>query len=164
VLAPDYLAETVSVEVDTPDGRSNVVSIPGNQFAPALFLLSQGGGKYAAAVHLDGAYVAPPGLIPGVTSRPASPGETIVLFGTGFGTTNPTTSSAEVVSQPAVLDAPAAIRIGGTVASTGFSGLVSSGLYQFNVTVPNIANGDQLVVIQIGGVESPNNVYIPVGQ
>lgn len=115
-------------------------------------------------MHLDGAYVAPAGLIPGVTSRPASPGETIVLFGTGVGTTSPTTSSAELVSQPSLLDAPAAIRIGGIVANTSFAGLVSSGLYQFNVTVPNNAAGDQLVVIQIGGVQSPNNVYIPVGQ
>ncbi len=163
VLAPDYLADTVSVEVDTPDGRSNAVTVPRTEFAPALFLFSQGGGKYAAAVHADGAYVAPVGLIPGVTSRPAGPGEVISLFGTGFGTTNPASPSAELVSQPAVLNAPATIQIGGAVAGTSFAGLVSSGLYQFNVTVPNIADGDQLVVIQIGGLQSQEKTYIPVG-
>jgi uncharacterized protein (TIGR03437 family) len=134
VLAPDYLAETVSVEVDTPDGRSNAVTVPRTEFSPALFLFSQGGGKYAAAVHADGAYVAPVGLIHEVTSRPASPGEVISLFGTGFGTTDPTSPSAELVSQPAVLNAPAAIRVGGAVAETSFAGLVSSGLGRWRST------------------------------
>ena len=63
VLAPDYLAEAVSVEVDTPDGRSNVVTAQKNQFSPVLFLFDQGGRKYVAAVHADGTYVAHAGLI-----------------------------------------------------------------------------------------------------
>jgi uncharacterized protein (TIGR03437 family) len=164
VLAPDYLAETVSVEVDTPDGRSNAITVQRNEFSPALFLFPQGGGKYVAAVHADGAYVAPAGLIPGVTSRPASPGEIISLFGTGFGATHPTSPSAELVSQPAALIAPVAIRVGGVAVQTSFAGLVSPGLYQFNVTVPDIANGDQLVVIAIGGLQSQDSTYIPVGK
>lgn len=163
MLAPDYLAEAVSVEVDTPDGRSNAVTAQKTQFSPALFLFDQGGRKYAAAVHLDGAYVAPAGLIPGATSRPASPGEIIMLFGTGFGATDPTSPSAELVSQPAPLSTPTVIRIGGAAAETSFAGLATSGLYQFNVTVPDIANGDQLVVIEIGGFRSQDNTYISVG-
>jgi len=164
VLAPDYLAETASVEVDTPDRRSNAITVQRNEFSPALFLFSQGAGKYVAAGHADGAYVAPVGLIPGVTSRPASPGEIISLFGTGFGATDPTSPSAELVSQPAALIAPAAIRIGGAAAKTSFAGLVSPGLYQFNVTVPDIADGDQLVAIEIGGLQSQDNAYIPVAR
>ena len=164
VLTPDYLAETVPVEVDTPNGRSNAVTVPRNSFSPALFLSSQGGGKYAAAVHTDGACVAPAGLIPGATCRPASPGEIILLFGTGFGATEPASPSAELVSQPAELIAPSAIQIGGTVATTLFAGLVTPGLYQFNVTVPPVADGDQPVVIEIGGLRSQENTYIPVGR
>jgi uncharacterized protein (TIGR03437 family) len=158
------VAETVSVEVDTPNGRSNAVTVTRKSFSPALFLLSQGSGRYAAAVHTDGAYVAPAGLIPGLASRPASPGETILLFGTGFGATEPASPTAELVSQSAELIAPSAIQIGGTAATTLFAGLVTPGLYQFNVTVPNVADGDQLVVIQIGGLTSQGNTYIPVGR
>jgi len=33
---------------------------------------------------------------------------------------------------------------------------------QFNVTVPNIADGDQLVVVEVGGLRSQDNAYLPV--
>jgi uncharacterized protein (TIGR03437 family) len=161
-LAPDYLAETVAVEVDTPGGRSNVVMAQRNRFSPALFLFDQGGRKYVAGVHADGMYVAPAGLIPGVITRPASPGETISLFGTGFGATDPSSPSAQLVSQPASLIAPAAIRIGGVSADSKYSGLVTSGLYQFNVTTPDLASGDQPIVIEIGGQKTQDNIYLPV--
>ena len=43
-----------------------------------------------AAVHLDGALVGPVDLLgPGVNTRPAKPGDIILLFGTGFGQTSP---------------------------------------------------------------------------
>jgi len=164
VLAPDYLAETVSVEVDTPAGRSNVVTVPRNEFSPGLFLLSQGGAKYVAAVHNDGAYVAPVGLIQGAPSRPARPGEIISLFGTGFGATDPSSPSALLVSETAELTAPVIAQIGGAAAQTSFAGLIGSGLYQFNVMIPPLATGDQPVVIGIGGFQSQDIAYIPVGQ
>jgi uncharacterized protein (TIGR03437 family) len=150
------------VEVDTPGGRSNVVMAQRNRFSPALFLFDQGGRKYVAGVHADGMYVAPAGLIPGVITRPASPGETISLFGTGFGATDPSSPSAQLVSQPASLIAPAAIRIGGVSADSKYSGLVTSGLYQFNVTTPDLASGDQPIVIEIGGQKTQDNIYLPV--
>jgi uncharacterized protein (TIGR03437 family) len=164
VLAPDDSGTgTVSVEVDTPDGRSNQFMIQKQPLSPALFLFDQGGRKYAAAVYNDGTYVGPANLIPGVTSRPAVPGDVILLFGTGFGVTNPVASSAFLVAQPAPLSAPVTIRIGNTLANVAFAGLVASGLYQFNVTVPNIPPGDQPVVIDIGGLQSQSNVNIAVG-
>ena len=46
------------------------------------------------------------------------------------------------------------ITIGGIAASVQFAGLTESGLYQFNVVVPNLPNGDAAVVAQIGGVKS----------
>jgi uncharacterized protein (TIGR03437 family) len=157
------LAETVAVEVDTPGGRSNVVRVQRSLFSPALFLFDQGGRKYVAGVHADGTYVAPTGLIPGVATRPASPGEVISLFGTGFGETDPSSPSAETVSQPATLIAPAVIVIGGASAESRYAGLVAPGLYQFNVTTPNLAIGDQPVVIEIGGQKSQDGIYVPIG-
>jgi uncharacterized protein (TIGR03437 family) len=62
--------------------------------SPALFTFSQQGGRYAAAVRADGAYLAPPNLISGLVMVPAKPGDTILLFGTGFGPTIPPARSA----------------------------------------------------------------------
>jgi uncharacterized protein (TIGR03437 family) len=84
------------------------------------------------------------------------------LFGTGFGATDPSSPSAQLVSQPASLIAPAAIRIGGVSADSKYSGLVTSGLYQFNVTTPDLASGDQPIVIEIGGQKTQDNIYLPV--
>ena len=139
VLAPDDdRVGPVQVEVDTPDGRSYPVTIQKQQFAPALFMFDPAGRKYAAAVYPDGTYVGNANLIPGVTSRPAVPSDVILLFGTGFGPANPASPPGGVVGQPATLSAPVTIRIGNVVADVAFAGLVGSGLYQFNVTVPNV--------------------------
>lgn len=46
-------------------------------------------GRNIAAVHLDGTLVGKEGLFPGLTTRPARPGDTILLFGTGLWAANP---------------------------------------------------------------------------
>jgi uncharacterized protein (TIGR03437 family) len=165
VLAPDDdSVGPVPVEIDTPNGRSAPLAIQKQQTSPALFPFDPGGRKYAAAVYPDGTYVGPASLIPGVTSRPALPGDVILLFGTGFGLTNPVNSAAVLVGQPAALSAPVTMRIGNVVANVAFAGLVSSGLYQFNVTVPDLPAGDQKVTAEIGGIVSQDNLYIAVGK
>jgi uncharacterized protein (TIGR03437 family) len=45
-----------------------------------------------------------------------------------------------------------------------YAGLVQSGLYQFNVTVPNLPNGDAKVVAAIGGVPTQSGVSLTVQQ
>ena len=45
-----------------------------------------------------------------------------------------------------------------------YAGLVEAGLYQFNVTVPNVPNGDAVVVAQIGGVQTQTGVSITIQQ
>jgi uncharacterized protein (TIGR03437 family) len=165
VLAPDDDSPgPVPVEVDTPDGRSAPVIIQKQPVSPALFLFDQGGRKYVAAVFPDGAYVGTANLIPGITSRPAVPGDLIMLFGTGFGTTDPASPAAALVGQPAIVQAPVTVRIGSVVANVAFAGLVGSGLYQFNVTLPNVAAGDQAVAIDIGGTATQAGAFITVGK
>jgi uncharacterized protein (TIGR03437 family) len=165
VLTPDDdFVGPVQVEVDTPDGRSDPVSLPQQQLAPALFLFDSAGRKYAAAVYQDGTYAGPPNLISGIISRPAIPGDVILLFGTGFGPADPASPAAALVDQPAVLASPATARIGNAAANVTFAGLVGSGLYQFNVTVPNIPPGDQAVVIEVGGARSQENVFVSVAR
>jgi uncharacterized protein (TIGR03437 family) len=117
-----------------------------------------------AALHADYTYVGKPGLIAGVTSTPAKPGETILIYGTGFGPTNPPLPCAQLVTTPAVLTNSVQVTIGGVAAPVAYAGLVGAVLYQFNVTVLNVPDGDAAVVGQIGGVQTQTGVSITIQQ
>jgi uncharacterized protein (TIGR03437 family) len=160
VLAPDdATVGAVQVQVTTAQGSSNIFTAQKQQFAPAFFTM---GGTYAAAQHADYSYVGKPGLLAGATSQPAKPGETILIYGTGFGPANPPLPSAQLVTTPALLANSVQFTIGGVVAHVGYAGLVEAGLYQFNVTVPNVPSGDAAVVAQIGGVQTQTGVLITI--
>jgi uncharacterized protein (TIGR03437 family) len=86
----------------------------------------------------------------------------IELYGTGFGSITPAAPTPELVIQPEALAAPATISIGGANAQVQWAGLVSSGLYQLNVQIPNVASGDQAVQASISGFQAPANVFISI--
>jgi uncharacterized protein (TIGR03437 family) len=112
------------------------------------------GGNYVAAIHLDGSDVGPASLYPGLTS-PAKPGETIVVYGFGFGLPTTPLVNGSAVQSGALPNLPA-IKIGSIDAVVSFAGLVSPGLYQFNVTVPEAApDGDNLIVAAYAGLSTP---------
>jgi uncharacterized protein (TIGR03437 family) len=164
VLAPDDAPTgAVQVQVTTAQQMSNSVTAQKQQFAPAFFTI--GGGAYVAAVHADYTLVGKPGLLAGVTTQPAAPGETIVLYGTGFGPTNPPLPSGQLVTTPAPLANMVQIGIGGMNAPVAYAGLVEAGLYQFNVTVPaGLPSGDAAVAATIGGVQTQTGVSIALQQ
>ncbi|HXA51192.1 MAG TPA: IPT/TIG domain-containing protein, partial [Candidatus Acidoferrum sp.] len=107
--------------------------------SPAFFTA----GKYVIAAHADGSLVGTPAISPGAT--PAKPGETIAIYGTGFGATNPA-SDGIVVASPANLAATPAVMVGGAAAMITFSGLSAAGLNQINVTLPALPAGSTGVV------------------
>jgi uncharacterized protein (TIGR03437 family) len=138
VLAPDDATiGAVPVQVTAAQQKSNAFSTPKTLISPAFFTL--GGGVYVAALHADYSLVG--------AALPAKPGEIILLYGTGFGPAN-----------------PVQITIGGVAAQVAFAGLVSPGLYQFNVTVPNLPNGDAAVLATIGGIATQAGVSVTVQQ
>jgi uncharacterized protein (TIGR03437 family) len=98
--------------------------------------------------------VGPPGLLQGAATTPAVPGETISLYGTGFGPTSPNINAGEVYQGAASLTNAVQIRIGTTFADVQFSGLSSAGLYQFNLAVPGLPDGDHDVLATIAGVRT----------
>jgi uncharacterized protein (TIGR03437 family) len=162
VLSPDDATQgVVPVQVTTAQRMSNRVDAIESAISPALFTFSPQGGKYVAAVRADGAYVAPPNLISGMATVPAKPGDTVLLFGTGFGPTTPPSPTGQLIN-PAPLANPVTVRIGGAAAITQFAGIVSPGEYQFNVVVPNVSNGDNAVSIEIGGSFSQSNAFLTI--
>ena len=107
-----------------------------------------GASKYVAATHADGTLLGPASLsAPGYPFTPARPGEVVVLYGVGFGMpVTPLVNGS--ASQTGALPVKPVILIGGTPAEVQFAGLVSPGLYQFNVVVPSgAASGDNEVTL-----------------
>jgi uncharacterized protein (TIGR03437 family) len=162
VLSPDDVTQgQVPVQVTTAGGVSNIVDAETDTLSPTLFTFSQQRGKYVAAVRADGAYLGPANLIAGLTTVAAKPGDTILLYGTGFGSTTPASPAGQVTS-PAPLANQVTLWIGGAATTTQYAGLVSPGLYQFNLVVPDVANGDQAVVAQIGGKATQTGAFLAV--
>jgi len=163
VLAPDdKTTGAVQIQVTAAGQKSNSFPAQKQQFAPAFFTFDNG--KYVAALHnADYSYLGAPGLIAGVTTTPAKPGEVVLLYGTGFGPTNPAVPTGQLVATAVPLPANSVqIAIGGVAATVLFAGLTESGLYQFDVTVPSLAAGDALVVATIGGVSTQSGVSITI--
>ena len=161
-LAPDDdTLGPVPVQVTTAGEISNAVTVQKSLFAPAFLTFD---GTHVAALHADYSLVGAPNLLPGVVSTPAQPGETILLYGVGFGPANPPQPTGQLVTTATPLANGVQVTIGGQTASVAYAGLTGSGLYQFNVTVPNLANGDAAVVASIGGVATQTGVTVTVQQ
>src|SRR6202041_2811653 len=77
---------------------------PGLLSPPGSFAIS--GKQYVAAILPDGSFALPSNAIPGVASRPANPGETIVIYGIGFGAVIPSIAAGNVVTQQNQLATP----------------------------------------------------------
>jgi len=153
---PQYLAAQV---ITNNNGlTSGKATIQIQAVAPAFFPASDG--KHVAATHADGSGVLPAGT---GRSTPAKPGETIALFGNGFGPTNPAIPNGMMVTVDSPLVNPPTITIGGTPAQVTFAGLTAAGVYQFNVMVPaTTPDGDIPVVAQLGALTTQSNITIPV--
>lgn len=146
----------------------NVVASEPGLLAPASFKL--GGTQYAVALFSDNTtYVLPPGAIAGVTSRRAKPGDTITLYGIGFGAVTPTVDPGVIASGLTPLSTPPSISIGGMPVATPlpYAGLAPNlvGLYQFNVVVPGVAPGDAVpVTFTLNGTPGTQTLALPIGQ
>jgi uncharacterized protein (TIGR03437 family) len=164
VQAPDIAAGDLPVTVTNSSGTSNSMTATASDFAPGFFQT----GQYAIATHQDGTLVAPGSVIPGAT--PAARGETVILWGTGFGPVSPgvpagQTSAQVVGASLAYCTAPPNITIGGVTATVVGATLNPSalGLYQIAVTVPNGAqSGDQAIQANSNGKMSPANILFSV--
>jgi uncharacterized protein (TIGR03437 family) len=155
VLAPDDATiGPVAVQVTAAKQASNSLTVQKTEFSPAFFTIENG--AYVAALHLDYSLISP--------ASPAQPGETVILYGTGFGPTNPALPTGQLIATPAVLANSVQISIGGTAAFVSYAGLVEPGTYQFNVTVPNLPNGDAPVLATIGSMSSQTGVSLTVQQ
>ena len=133
--------------------------------APASFKV--GATQYAAAVHNVGGAFVGNGNIPGVAAAPATAGETIVFYGTGFGLVTGSKVAGQVASGQTSLATPFGMTIGGSTSMVQYAGLAPGlvGIYQFNVVVPsNVSSGDQRAQFSLNGAANTlQTLFVPVG-
>jgi uncharacterized repeat protein (TIGR01451 family) len=123
-----------------------------------VILTPDGAGAYGGGTY---DLLGPPGAF-AFPTRPVLPGETLLLYGVGFGPTNPPVHAGQPFSSAAPTVQPVTVSIGGVPANTTFSGLVAAGLYQFNVTVPQTVPGDMALSAAVGNVQATSGSVVSV--
>jgi uncharacterized protein (TIGR03437 family) len=150
--------------VTSPAYSINVNPVQPGLDAPASF--NVGGTQFVVALFADGTYVLPTGAIAGLNSRPAQPGDEIVLYGIGFGPVMPNLPAGQLVQEANTLSSAFSMSIGGVpVTSVPYSGLAPgfTGLYQFNIVVPaTIASGAVPLTFTAGGGAGMQTLYLAV--
>lgn len=168
VQAPDDDAVgPVTVTVTNANGSSDPVTVQKTKVSPALLTtpaFNVGGVQYAAALHPDfQTFVGRANLIAGVPFRPARPGEVIILFAVGCGPTNPATPAGQFFNEARPLALPYQVKFGETVAQAqGFLAAGAVGLCQFNVTVPNVADGDSRIDVSVDGTATGQTLFTTI--
>ncbi len=170
---PDFVGTgPVTVTVIANPGGTNelqsvVSTLPALQaFAPSFFVFANST-SIAAEEAASGAIVANPSVVPGAS--PASPGDIVSLFGTGFGDVKPSMAAGLLATGIANVTTAITVTIGGTTVAASdvlYAGLSPgsiTGLYQFNVRIPSgTPSGDVPVIIAIGGEQTQAGVTIPI--
>jgi uncharacterized protein (TIGR03437 family) len=168
LVPSDAAIGPMQVIVSGPAGSSDpyLITVQPTQpglLAPASFQVN--GKQYTGAFLPDGTFALPSGAIPGALSRPAKPGETIILWGIGFGPVTPSFRAGTLVSAATTLVNPLQLTIDGEPVTFAYQGLAPSltGVYQFNVVVPNVPDGAAVpVTFRLNGVAGAQTLYIAV--
>jgi len=168
-LVPSNVATgTQQITLQTAAGTSAPFNITVNAVEPGLLATPTfvvNGTPYTVAFNPDGTYVVPTGAIAGLASHPANPGDTIVLYGVGFGPVTPTIPAGQLVEQSNMLASNFQISVGGMPATAVYAGLAPTftGLYQFNITVPNVPAGNAVpLTFTVNGVTGTQTLHIAV--
>jgi uncharacterized protein (TIGR03437 family) len=110
-------------------------------------------------------FVLPASANPGVPSRPAGPGDEIILLGVGFGGVTPNVPAGALVSLATQLTTPLEIRIAGVPAELKYAGLAPGyvGLYQFNVIVPELPDNNAApLTFKLGATAGSQTLFLAI--
>ena len=166
VLAPRCSLR--SHQRDRDDRRRHECRIHGtaSAYGPAFFLWPD---SQVVATRQDYSYAVKAGTFAGATTVPAKPGDVIILWGTGFGPTQPAVPVGVAVpgsggystaTNPAVTINNTPVIVYGAALAPG-----SAGLYQVAIQVPTtLANGDWPIQATIGNIVSPAGTILSVHQ
>lgn len=169
-VASNTPAGNQTLTVTTAAGTSANYPISVRDLQPGLLAtpaFAINGRQNVVALFPDGfTYVLPPGAIPGVNARRARPGDTITLYGTGFGPVTPNVPAGQVAQGTTGITNQLTVTIGGQRAATVYAGLAPGavGLYQINLTIPNVpANDATPLLVTQAGVTNGQSLVLAVG-
>jgi uncharacterized protein (TIGR03437 family) len=165
-IVPEVPAGSQQVTVQNSAGTSSPSMVTVGTYGPAFFPWPN---NQVVATRQDFSLAAKNGTFAGAATVPAKPGDTIILWGTGFGPTNPTPGQGEETpgnatystsTLPTVTIDNLSATVYGAALAPGFAGL-----YQVAIQVPaSLGNGDWPIVASIGGVSSPSGTVLTVQQ
>ncbi|MBM3810399.1 MAG: choice-of-anchor D domain-containing protein [Acidimicrobiia bacterium] len=146
----------VTGELRSDEERVVIASV-----SPELFSVARASGRnYVAAVNaVTGAFVAPGELVPGAVN--AQPNDNVMVFGTGFGPTNPPVPTGELAAGAARTALPVVVILDGEelpAELVPYAGAAPglAGVYQVNFRVPaRVRNGDLRLSIRVGEFTAP---------
>ena len=146
-----------TVSVSGPGGNSNAFEVMeygvsgAELLQPAFFLLP---GGYMVATRQDFSWAAKNGTLPGTSTTPAKPGDILILWGTGFGPTNPPAPMGIPIPAGTTYGTsnPVTVTVAGQAAVVYGAALTpyAAGLYQVAIQVPlYLPDGDYPVVANV---------------
>jgi N-acyl-D-amino-acid deacylase len=147
VQAPAGLKAGPTVVQVSYNGMSNVVVAEVRAVSPGLYAYGAAGVLFAAGSFVDGVTTGDVARVPG--TRAPKPGDPVQLFASGL----QSAPSGMIISTPVDLTLPT-VRVGSQLATVTYAGLVGAGLFQINITTPNLPDGDYPVSITASGVKS----------
>ena len=131
--------------------------------APPAFLIK--GTQNVVALFSNTLTYVLPTTVPGATTARAQPGDSLTLYGVGFGRVTPDTPAGQIVQQTNALQSTLQVYFAGIPANVTYAGLTPGyvGLYQFNVVVPNVAASDTVpLTFTLGGTAGSQSLVIAV--
>ena len=165
-VSPGQINAQVPFAVSTGNSVPVAISVGGLLTAPQNYLIAPAQpGIFIAG---DSAAILDASFQLVTAQNPVRAGDTIQIFATGLGETDPEVGSGEPAPPFSTVRNPVTMTIGGIAAPVVFQGLAPGfvGLYQVNVVVPaGVAPGDAvpLVLTQNGIVANPDQaITIPV--
>ena len=163
LIPADEATGDVAVVVTTAAGASAPITIRKAAISPAPYApFRQNDRAFVTLVeNSSGAILGKPGVEPRA-ARAARPGDVVQLYALGLGATNPALVTDRLLTSPAALVNSPVVRINDVQAEVLGAALVSPGLYQINLRVPEVPNGDHPFVLDVAGSRSPTNVFITI--
>ena len=138
------------VKVRIEDSASFVFALSLVDHAPGIFEFDLGGTRYGVVTHADGTVV--------TAQNPARAGETVVIYGTGFGPVDaPQQNGVAAPNRLTRTRRLPEVTIARSQGSVSFSGLTPGfvGLYQINAELPaSLPSGNQKLIVTANGIES----------